>query len=71
MRGSVAARGRVAPGERQRALLHFARAIKDAQLQGQWNDAASTPPALRPDVEQAVSAVRRGQRMLFDQLLVK
>jgi aspartate beta-hydroxylase len=56
-------------GERQRALLHFARAIKDAQLQGLWNDAASTPPALRPDVEQAVSTVRRGQRMLFDQLL--
>ena len=56
-------------GERQRSLLHFARAIKEAQLQGQWNDAASTPPALRPQVEQAVLTVRRGQRALFDQFL--
>jgi aspartyl/asparaginyl beta-hydroxylase (cupin superfamily) len=56
-------------GEQQRSLLHFARALKDAQSQGQWKDAASTPAALRPQVEQAVSAVRRGQRTLFDQLL--
>jgi aspartate beta-hydroxylase len=56
-------------GDRQRSLLHFARAIKDAQSQGQWCDAAGTPPALRPRVEHAVLAVRRGQRALFDQLL--
>jgi aspartate beta-hydroxylase len=56
-------------GERQRSLLHFARAIRDAQLQGQWNDAASTPAALRPLVEQAVLAVRLGQRTLLDQLV--
>jgi aspartyl/asparaginyl beta-hydroxylase (cupin superfamily) len=56
-------------GDRQRSLLHFARAIKDAQSQGQWCDAAGTPPALRPRVEHAVLAVRRGQRALFEQLL--
>ena len=56
-------------GDRQRSLLHYSRAIKDAQSQGQWCDAAGTPPALRPRVEHAVLAVRRGQRALFDQLL--
>lgn len=56
-------------GDRQRSLLHYSRAIKDAQSQGQWCDAAGTPPTLRPRVEHAVLAVRRGQRALFDQLL--
>jgi aspartate beta-hydroxylase len=56
-------------GDRQRSLLHYSRAIRDAQSQGQWCDAAGTPPALRPRVEHAVLAVRRGQRALFDQLL--
>ena len=56
-------------GEKERALLHFARAIKDAQSQGQWNDAASTPEALRPRVEHAVLTVRQGQRALYQQLL--
>ena len=56
-------------GERERALLHFARAIKEAQSRGQWRDAASTPPALRPRVEHAVLAVRRGQQALFHHLL--
>jgi aspartate beta-hydroxylase len=56
-------------GDRQRSLLHFLRAIKDAQSQGQWCDAASTPPGLRPRVERAVLAVRRGQRALFEQFL--
>lgn len=56
-------------GDPQRSLLHFARAIKDAQSQGQWCDAAGTPPALRPRVEHAVLALRRGQRALFDRLL--
>jgi aspartate beta-hydroxylase len=56
-------------GDRQRSLLHYSRAIRDAQSQGQWCDAAGTPPALRPRVEHAVLAVRRGQRALFEQLL--
>ena len=56
-------------GNIERALLHFARAIKDAQSRGQWSDAASTPRALRPRVEHAVLAVRQGQRALFHHLL--
>jgi aspartate beta-hydroxylase len=56
-------------GDPERALLHFARAIKVAQTQGVWKDAAGTPPALRPQVEKAVLAVRRGQRELFQRLL--
>src|SRR6202011_5560447 len=56
-------------GDQERSLLHFARAVRDAQAQGQWQDAASTAPALRPRVEHAVSAVRRGQQALFHQLL--
>lgn len=56
-------------GEKERALLHFARAIKDAQSQGQWIDAASTPRALQSRVEHAVLAVRHGQRALYHQLL--
>lgn len=55
-------------GDRGRSVLQFTRAIRDAQSQGHWNDAASTPPALRARVEHAVMAVRRGQRALFDQL---
>jgi aspartate beta-hydroxylase len=56
-------------GDPARALLHFARAIKNAQIQDLWKDAASTPPALRPQVEHAVAAVRHGQRELFQRLL--
>jgi aspartate beta-hydroxylase len=56
-------------GEPARALLHFARAIKNAQIEGLWKDAAGTPPAMRLRVEHAVAAVRRGQRELFQRLL--
>jgi aspartate beta-hydroxylase len=56
-------------GDHGRSLLHFARAIKEAQARGQWCDAAGTPAALRPHVEHAVLTVRRGQRALFNQLL--
>jgi aspartate beta-hydroxylase len=56
-------------GEKERALLHFARAIKEAQSRGQWIDAPSTPRALRPRVEHAVHALRQGQRALFHQIL--
>ena len=32
-----------ARGERERAVLHYARALEDAQRQGRWLDAAGTP----------------------------
>jgi aspartyl/asparaginyl beta-hydroxylase (cupin superfamily) len=58
-----------AAGDAERALLHFARSVKNAQMQNLWKDAASTSPALRPRVEHAVAAVRRGQQDLFQRLL--
>ena len=56
-------------GDTQRALVNFARALKDAQQLGKWLDAATTPPGLRPLVEQAVRSVREGRRGLFARLL--
>jgi aspartate beta-hydroxylase len=56
-------------GDKERALLHYARAIKAAQAAGQWTNAATTPAALRPRVEHAVTAVRRGQQALFHRLV--
>jgi aspartyl/asparaginyl beta-hydroxylase (cupin superfamily) len=56
-------------GDRERALLHFAYAIKEAQSRGQWIEAASTPPALRPSVQRAVETLRRGQQTLLHHLL--
>ncbi len=41
------------------AILHYARALQDAQVRGQWLDAATTPVGLRPAVERAVLAVRK------------
>jgi aspartate beta-hydroxylase len=55
-------------GETQQALAHFTRALNDAQAGGHWLDAASTPAALRPLVEHAVSVVRHGQRAYYQQL---
>jgi aspartate beta-hydroxylase len=45
-------------GELDRAVLHYARALDDAQRQGRWLDSAGTPASLRPLVERAVVAVR-------------
>jgi aspartate beta-hydroxylase len=55
-------------GDPARALIHFTRAIKEAQGAGLWLDADSTPAALRPIVEHAVRAVRSGNKALFDRL---
>lgn len=46
-------------GEAERAVLHYARALSDAQRQGRWLDPAGTPASLRPQVERAVLAVRQ------------
>jgi aspartyl/asparaginyl beta-hydroxylase (cupin superfamily) len=53
----------------QRSLVDFARALSDAQQLGKWLDAATTPPGLRPLVEQAVRTVREGRRRLLAGLL--
>jgi aspartate beta-hydroxylase len=49
-------------GERDRAVLHYARALDDAQRQGRWLDAAGTPASLRAFVERGVAAVRTHRR---------
>ncbi len=40
------------------STVQLARALQDAQARQKWVDAASTPPAYRPPVEEAVRAVR-------------
>jgi len=56
-------------GEPQRAAWQYARAIKDAQQEGRWLNAASTPPGLRPLVERAVRNVRMERRALLFNLI--
>lgn len=47
------------------ALMQYARALRDAQGNGRWLNAATTPPALQPLVEHAVRTFRNGRRALF------
>lgn len=49
-------------GDTHGALVNFARALREAQHEGRWINSATTPPALRPLVEQAVRIVRAGRR---------
>lgn len=56
-------------GDREDAVLHFARALDDAQRQGRWLDAAGTPASLRPFVERAVVAVRDHRRAVLAALM--
>jgi aspartate beta-hydroxylase len=59
-------------GELDRAVVHYARALEEAQKNGQWLDATTTPPGLRSLVERGVVLVRTRRRMtllgLLDQL---
>lgn len=56
-------------GDREAAVLHFARSLDDAQRQGRWLDAAGTPASLRAFVERAVLAVRTHRRAAMSALL--
>lgn len=49
-------------GERERAVLHYARSLEDAQRQGRWLNAAGTPQSLTSMVERAVVAVKTQRR---------
>jgi len=49
-------------GEARQATLHYSRALDDAQRQGRWLDAASTPDSLRDMVARGTAAVRRHRR---------
>ncbi len=51
-----------ARGQAERAVLHYARALDDAQRQGRWLDAAGTPASLRPMVERGIAALRAHRR---------
>jgi tetratricopeptide (TPR) repeat protein len=55
--------------EPQDALIQYKRALDDAHAQGRWLDPATTAMSLRPAVEHAVLAVRRGRRAAFETLL--
>jgi aspartate beta-hydroxylase len=58
-----------ARGESERAVLHYARALDDAQRQGRWLDAAGTPASLRPMVQRAVTTVRAHRAAALGALL--
>jgi len=55
------------------AVVQYVRALQDAQAGGRWTNPATTPESLRPLIEHAVLAVRKGRRAafanLFDPLL--
>lgn len=51
------------------ALLHYFRAILEAQRAGLWFDDGTTPPGLRPLVNHAMAYVGAGRRSLFESTL--
>ena len=56
--------------ERQldQAVIQYLRALDDAQKEGRWLTADSTPPALRPLIEHAVVTVRQQRGLAFSRL---
>jgi tetratricopeptide (TPR) repeat protein len=56
-------------GRAEDALVQYARALKDAQSEGRWVNPQTTPPALRPLVEHAVSVFRAGRRQLLQRII--
>jgi aspartate beta-hydroxylase len=56
-------------GHIEQSVLHYARALHDAQSQGRWLDAAGTPAGLRELVERGVVAVRTYRRRVMSELL--
>lgn len=51
------------------ALLHYFRAILEAQHAGLWFDDSTTPPGLRPLVSHAMDYVGSGRRSRFERAL--
>ncbi len=51
------------------ALVHYFRAIIDAQGRGQWRSDETTEPGLRTMVRHALDYVARGRRALFEAVL--
>ncbi|MDB5973188.1 MAG: Aspartate beta-hydroxylase [Hydrocarboniphaga sp.] len=58
-------------GDQAAALPHYFRAITDAQRAGRWLSEQSTPPNLRPQVQQALGLVYRGRQRIFGDILAR
>jgi aspartate beta-hydroxylase len=58
-------------GDHAAALPHYFRAISDAQRAGRWLSDQSTPPNLRPQVQQALGLVYRGRQKMFGDILAR
>ncbi len=56
-------------GNRDQAVIQYARALNDAQAQGRWENPNTTPPLLRPLVENAVRTVRTLRTQTFESFL--
>jgi aspartate beta-hydroxylase len=56
-------------GSGEEALVQYKRALDDAQREGRWLSRETTPPLLRPLVEHAVIAVRRGRHAVYSRYL--
>jgi aspartate beta-hydroxylase len=56
-------------GDSARALVQYVRALQDAQADGRWLNASTTPPRLRPMVEHALEFTRAYRKAAFDTLL--
>lgn len=52
-------------GEREQALVQYARTLRDAQSAGRWTNSSTTPESIRPMVEHAVRTFRAGRRELL------
>jgi len=57
-------------GQREQSAIQYVRALNDAQGQGRWTGADTTPAPLRPLVEHAVQVVRATRRAAFEMLFV-
>ncbi|WP_164074103.1 aspartyl/asparaginyl beta-hydroxylase domain-containing protein [Stenotrophomonas maltophilia] len=56
-------------GAHAAALTHFYQAVSQAQRQGHWTSAQTTPPGLRRLVEHAMRSLRDGRRHTLQQVL--
>lgn len=55
-------------GLRDESVVQFSRALQDAQAEGRWLNAQTTPPNLRDSIEHAVLRVRNGRHEAFNKL---
>lgn len=56
-------------GDIERAVLHYQRALHDAQTQGRWLNSSTTPVPLQPLVQHAARTVRDFRKRAFESLL--